>query len=103
MKQLGGLVALAAFGLAACGSGEVTVQASQERADGSTTALPDLLVRALPYDRDAIFNELEQAYGKPQPPSRLAEAMRDGSRRRIRRSNAEGDLGVARDSLEVAE
>jgi len=101
MKQLGGLVALAAFGLAACGGGEVTVQASQERADGSTTALPDLLVRALPYDRDAIFNELEQAYGKPQPtiPDSL-KAMRDEiAQANTEWSNAEAIWGAARDSL----
>jgi len=104
MKKLLGLVAVAAaFGLVACGGGEVVVQASVERADGSTTALKDLEVKALPYDRDAIFAELEQAYGTPEPPIPDSLQMLQGqiASAQTEWSNAETLWNAARDSLKV--
>lgn len=103
MKKLLGLVAVATFGLAACGGGEVVVQASVERADGSATALPDLVVRALPYDREAIFTELEQAYGTPEPaiPDSLMVLRDQIATAQTEWSNAETIWGAARDSALV--
>jgi hypothetical protein len=52
--------------LAACGGTEVVVQAQIEGQDGPV-ALRDLPVRAVPYDRDAIFDSLRAAYTEPEP------------------------------------
>jgi hypothetical protein len=104
MRQLSGLLAVAAtLGLAACGSGQITVQSSVERADGSTTGLEGLLVRVLPYDRDAIFTELERAYGIPEPtvPDSL-KALQDAiARAQGEWTTAEAIWNAARDSLKV--
>jgi hypothetical protein len=104
MKKLFALVvASATLGLAACGGGEVVVQASVERADGAVTPLPDLVVRALPYDRDALFTELEQAHPTPQPaiPDSLNALQAEITRAQEEWSNAETIWGAARDSLKV--
>jgi hypothetical protein len=52
--------------LAACGGTEVVVQAQVEGRTAAV-ALRDLPVRALPYDRDAIFDSLRAAYSEPEP------------------------------------
>jgi len=104
MKKFLGLVAVAvAFGLTACGGGEVVVQASVERADGSTTPVKDLEVRALPYDRDAIFAELEQAYGSPEPaiPDSLMALQNQIATAQEEWTNAEALWNSARDSLKA--
>jgi hypothetical protein len=63
--------AVAAASLAACGGGEVVVQAEleQEMADGTTETmtLSEMQVRLIPFDRDAIFDSLSQAYPEPEP------------------------------------
>ena len=89
--------------LGACGGGEVVVQASLEGADGNAAALRDLQVRALPYDRDAVFSELEQAHGVPQPeiPAGLQQLQDQISQAQQEWSNAESLWGSARDSLKV--
>jgi hypothetical protein len=93
----------AACGLAACTSGELTVQASVERADGSISALPNLLVRVLPYDREQIFEELERAYGVPEPriPDSLKVLQDAIAQAQAEWSNAETIWNSARDSLKV--
>jgi hypothetical protein len=102
MRQLSGLLAVAATaGLVACGGAAVTVQASVERADGSSIGLADLLVRLLPYDRDAVFRELEHAYGRPEPtlPDSL-RAMQDAiGQAQGEWAGAETLWNAARDSL----
>lgn len=71
------VVALAAGGLVltACGGGEVVVQAQVQNEDGDPRPLTNLQVRALPYDRDAIFDSLGAAYGTPEPeiPAQLSQ------------------------------
>jgi hypothetical protein len=52
--------------LGGCGGGQVTVQAQLDNA-GENQPLSDLEVWLLPYDRDAIFDSLSQAYGEPEP------------------------------------
>ena len=101
MKKLF-LVMAAAGSLAACGGGGVTVQASVEGADGNATALRNLPVRALPYDRDAIFAELATAYGKPEPeiPASLAQLQTQVASAQTEWSNAQTLWGTARDSLQ---
>lgn len=89
--------------LGACGGGEVVVQASTQAADGNATALRDLPVRALPYDRDAIFTELEQAHGVPQPeiPAELQQLQDQITQAQQQWSDAEAIWGGARDSLKT--
>lgn len=56
--------------LAACGDAEIIVHAQQSGAaeEGSEpTAIRDLPIRLLPYDRDAIFDSLAAAHPVPQP------------------------------------
>lgn len=56
--------------LSACGGGEVVVLAEAdmritEESEGS--AIPELTVRLLPYDRDMVFDSLGNAYPEPEP------------------------------------
>ena len=64
-------VAGAAWTLTACGGGDVTVTAQLEQAtaeDGSETmALSSLPIRLIPFDRDAVFDSLSEAYPEPEP------------------------------------
>lgn len=58
--------------VAACGPGEVVVTMEIEtpnpEGEGTrTTALSDVEVQLLPYDRDVIFDSLTQAFGTPEP------------------------------------
>lgn len=104
MKRLFPTLVLSfALVLAACGGGEVTVQASVQGADGNATAIRDLPIRALPYDRDSIFTELEQAYGTPQPeiPAELKQLQDQITAANQEWSNAEALWSAARDSLKV--
>lgn len=61
-----------AWSATACGGGDVTVRAYLEQemaATGEieTMALSSLPVRLLPFDRDAVFDSLQQAYPEPEP------------------------------------
>lgn len=100
-----GLLSLAAAGgvtaLAACGSAELVVQAQADGEGGEPTPLAQLEVRALPYDRDAIFDSLRTAHADPEPEipdsltdlqSRIAQAQQDWR-------EAETRWNTARDSL----
>jgi len=76
----------AILALGACASPEVvvTVEIDVASPDGEGTvirALDNLQVRLLPYDRDAIFDSVQAAYGTPEPevPQELLDA-RDGVR-----------------------
>jgi hypothetical protein len=90
-----------AFVLSACGGSEVVVQAQIQDSEGEVVALGDLPVRLLPYDRDVIFDSLEAAAARPQPPipdsllalqNAIATAQDDWQA-------AEARWGVVRDSL----
>ena len=63
--------AVAVWSLTACGGGEVVVQAQLEQAaaegGSQTVTLSDMPVRLIPFDRDAIFDSLSQAYPEPEP------------------------------------
>ena len=69
MKRLTGI--LAVFGgasLSACGGGEVIVLAQLEGEGGEPVAIQELPVRALPFDRDIVFDSIDAAAATPQPP-----------------------------------
>src|SRR5690606_40208911 len=68
--------------LAACGGGEVIVQAETENIEtGEAIALSSLVVQLLPFNRDQVFDSLARAYPEPEPPIpdtiiKLQEAVR---------------------------
>lgn len=64
--------AVTAVSTAACGGGDVVVVAQLEGAATGTqetdlVALSSMEVRLIPFDRDAIFDSLAQAYPEPEP------------------------------------
>lgn len=72
------------FTAAACGPGEVVVTMEIDVPDPETgemesRQLSDIEVQLLPYDRDQVFDSLEQAFGTPEPeiPEDLAEAREE--------------------------
>jgi hypothetical protein len=74
MRRVVLILATAAAGIAtaACGGGDVAVIAQLEGAATGTqetemVALGSLPVRLVPFDRDAIFDSLGQAYPEPEP------------------------------------
>jgi hypothetical protein len=79
--------------LAACGRTEVVVQGQVQTEEGQATALSNLPLRILPYDRDAIFDSLRAAYAEPEPevPTDLIQ-LRDS----IAVANAEWTASTAR-------
>ncbi|HSJ15698.1 MAG TPA: hypothetical protein VK939_14845 [Longimicrobiales bacterium] len=104
MKRLLVLGAAAlSLGLAACGGGELVVQAAIEGADGQPKPLANVPVRALPFDRDIVFTELEEAHGTPQPaiPDSLMALQDQIAAANQQWSDAEAIWGSARDSLKV--
>ena len=53
---------------AGCSQPQLVVEAAiTDESSGERLALGDLPIRLLPYDRDAIFDSLEQAYPTPEP------------------------------------
>lgn len=103
MKRLVWMAAVAATAtLSACGGSEVVVQAYTEQ-DGQPVPIADLEVRALPYDRDVIFDSLRAAYPNPEPeiPADLTQ-LRDSiavASQRVSQMNAAWAAG--RDSLRI--
>jgi hypothetical protein len=95
--------AFATAALAACGGGEVVVQAQLESEEGTPTPLRELEVRALPYDRDALFEELAAAYGQPEPqiPDSLVALQQEIAATNTRWQEATTRWNTARDSLKV--
>jgi hypothetical protein len=101
MKRLVWTAAVAGTAvLAACGGGEVVVQVYTEQ-EGQPAPVAGLEVRALPYDRDAIFDSLRAAYpnAEPEIPADLTQ-LRDSiavASQRVSEMNAAWAEG--RDSL----
>ncbi|MEX0890554.1 MAG: hypothetical protein WEB88_00185 [Gemmatimonadota bacterium] len=102
MKRLLVTCAVAApMALAACGGGEVVVQAQLDNRAGETRAMADLPIRALPFDRDEIFDSLALAYGTPEPaiPPEF-DALQDSiAEAQATYQDANARWGAARDSL----
>lgn len=98
--------AVAAGTLGACGGGEVAVVAALEGeaaggAGAAAVALGSLPVRLLPYDRDAIFDSLTQAFAEPEPefPDTVAQLRDRMIQRQQEWQTAEARWGALRDSL----
>jgi len=86
--------------LSAC-TGQVAVEAQLENAEGQMTPLKELEVRALPYDRDAIFDSLKTAYSTPEPmpPDSLTSLKTAIQQANEQWTTAETAWNSARDSL----
>jgi hypothetical protein len=96
-----GLAALVA--LAACSrSTQLAVRAVSEGADGEVTGRAQLIVRALPFDRDSIFSALaaQAAEPEPQPPAELVELRDSVSSARQRWTDAESSWNAVRAELQ---
>jgi hypothetical protein len=87
--------------LSACGGTEVVVQAQVQGADGQPVALRELAVRAIPYDRDAIFDSLRAEYPEPEPevPQDLMVLQDSIARAQEQWNNATTRWNSGRDSL----
>lgn len=96
--------ALAPLGMAACGQPEVVVEATMPQ-DGAAepVRLGDLPVRLLPYDRDAIFDSLQQAFSEPEPPipPQITQAQEQVQQAQNEWREAEERWNTVRDSLRV--
>ena len=98
----------AAWTLAACGGGDVTVMAHIEQqmantGETETMALSNLPVRLLPFDRDAVFDSLAQAYGEPEPeiPDSIFDLQQRVIEAQTEWQQAETRWGTLRDSLQT--
>lgn len=95
----------AAWTLAACGGGDVTVTAQLEQvtAEGGTEtmALSSLPVRLIPFDRDAVFDSLSRAFPEPEPeiPDSIFELQDRVMEAQQTWREAESRWGMLRDSL----
>lgn len=98
---------VAAATMSACGGGDVAVLAQLESgaAEAESTeamALGTLPVRLLPYDRDALFDSLTQAYPEPEPqlPDSVAALQERVVERYAEWQEAQSRWGMLRDSLQ---
>ena len=95
---------LAPLGMAACGQPEIGVEATMpQEGAAEPTRLADLPVRLLPYDRDAIFDSLQQAFSEPEPtiPPEIAQAREQVQQAQNEWRVAEERWTTVRDSLRV--
>jgi len=63
--------------LTACGPAEAVISVQLQSADGEPTPVGDLEVQLIPFDRDAVFDSLETAFGiaEPEIPTDVLEAQ----------------------------
>jgi hypothetical protein len=96
------VVLVAVWSLAAC-TGQVVVQAQVQDEEGNPMALRDLVVRALPYDRDAIFDSLRAIHPAAEPivPDSVWALQDSIARANTAYANATARWGTARDSLKT--
>ena len=94
--------ALSTVYLAACGGGEIVVQAQTQTDDGQVSPLAGLPVEALPYDRDAVFDSLTAAYSTPEPqiPAALSALQDSIAAANQEWTQATADWNAARDSVQ---
>jgi hypothetical protein len=92
----------------ACGPAEVVVSMEIEvqNPDGGGTmqlAISDIEVQLLPYDRDAIFDSLTQAYSVPEPavPTELVAAREAVQAAQTEWDAAQRRWGLVRDTLQA--
>lgn len=101
------LAAFAATTATACGGGDVVVHAQLEgeiagAEEGEAVALGSLPVFLLPYDRDALFDSLTQAYPEPEPqlPDSIAALQDLMIEAQAEWREADSRWGTLRDSLQ---
>jgi prophage DNA circulation protein len=108
-RSLLSLVAGTLF-LAACGPADVVVSVQLESADGEARPIEDLEVQLIPFDRDAVFDSLEAAFGTPQPAipdevlaaqQAIAEAQTEWQTQLNREANLREQLQGISDELET--
>lgn len=92
---------------AACGPGQVvvTMEIQVDNPDGGGTtqlALSDVEVQLLPFDRDAIFDSLTQAYPEPEPqvPEELTAARAEVQQAQGEYDQAQRRWSTIRDTLQ---
>ena len=98
----GSTAVLATLALAACGSARVTVTVELDDEDGGAPALlDDVVVRLLPYDRDAIFDSLTSVAAVPEPevPPELVAAQAEIAAAQQEWRDAEDRWNFLRDTL----
>jgi hypothetical protein len=90
---------------AACGGADVAVMVQLQGAaqEGEGTPLSALQVRLLPFDRDALFDSLAQAYPQPEPqiPDTIFQLQQAVIERQREWQRAQVRWGTLRDSLQV--
>jgi len=96
------LVVLGAAAVLGGCSNEVRVQAMQQQEGGEARPIGNLPVRALPYDRDAVFDSLRGAYSEPEPeiPPALLTLQDSIASASTEYSSLENRWATARDSLQ---
>jgi hypothetical protein len=92
---------------AACGPAQVVVTAevAMNNPDGEgmvTNPVPSMEVQLLPFDRDQVFDSLEQAYGTPEPeiPQALLDAREEVAQAQQRWQQATNRWNTLRDTLQ---
>ena len=89
--------------LAACGGGEVVVKATSSTETGEAAPVEDMVVTYLPYDRDSIFDALDQQAETQRPG--IPQSLRDQFDQVIEAQrewrSAEDAWSQVRDSLET--
>lgn len=109
MRRITALVAVVgSLALAACGPGQVVVTAEAEGTDPETgeavtRPLSDLEVQLLPYNRDQVFDSLEQAYPDPEPPipDSLVAAREEVAEAQAEWRQTEARWNTLRDTLQT--
>jgi len=93
---------------AACGPAEVVVTMEIETPDpegegSQSLALSDIEVQLLPYDRDAVFDSLTQAFGTPEPeiPASLTAARDEVREAQQEWDQAQRRWNTLRDTLQT--
>lgn len=99
---LPGIAVVAALAVTACGGDQVAVQVtSSQPGTDSLIAVEDAEVQFLPYDRDSIFNVLEERAEEPEPsiPDTLRAMIQEVSDRQQEWRQADAEWQQLRDSL----
>src|SRR5690606_39148598 len=92
------------LGSAACSRTQVVAEVTMvEDSIGQSIPLPEVPIQLLPYDRDAIFDSLEAAYGTPEPPippdliaqrQQIVQAQQQQTELEARLQSLQDSLGV---------
>ncbi|MEX2526593.1 MAG: hypothetical protein WEA09_03050 [Gemmatimonadota bacterium] len=101
------MAVFAPLALVACGGGQVVVTAEidvedPETGERVTRPIADTEIRAIPYNRDAIFDSLAAAYPEPEPviPDSVLQAQAQVQEAQEEWRNAEAAWGASRERLQ---